>query len=62
MSRKSSIPQPAKSVSLVLTPNSRPVVFFTGYTFNAWKCLAFDRGAVDFIDKTRRVEKSTDAG
>jgi hypothetical protein len=29
---------------------------FAGYTFSAWKCLAFDRGAVDFIGKTRGVE------
>jgi hypothetical protein len=29
---------------------------FAGYTFSTWKCLAFHRGAVDFIGKTRSVE------
>jgi DNA-binding response OmpR family regulator len=33
-----------------------PVVFFTGYAFSAQENLAFDRGAVDFIDKMVGVE------
>ena len=33
-----------------------PVVFLTGYAFRAQEHLAFDRGAVDFIDKARGVE------
>ena len=33
-----------------------PVVFLTGYGFKAQENLAFERGAVDFIDKARGVE------
>ena len=33
-----------------------PVVFLTGYGFTAHENLAFESGAVDFIDKTRGVE------
>jgi two-component system response regulator ChvI len=33
-----------------------PVVFLTGYGFTAQESLAFETGAVDFIDKARRVE------
>ena len=33
-----------------------PVVFLTGYGFKAQENLAFEAGAVDFIDKTRGVE------
>jgi len=33
-----------------------PVVFLTGYAFVPQESLAFDRGAVDFIDKARGVE------
>jgi two-component system response regulator ChvI len=33
-----------------------PVVFLTGYAFTAQENLAFESGAVDFIDKTRGVE------
>jgi two-component system response regulator ChvI len=33
-----------------------PVVFLTGYASRAQEHLAFDRGAVDFIDKARGVE------
>jgi two-component system response regulator ChvI len=33
-----------------------PVVFLTGYAFVAQERLAFDSGAVDFIDKARGVE------
>jgi two-component system, OmpR family, response regulator ChvI len=33
-----------------------PVVFLTGYGFTAQENLAFETGAVDFIDKTRGVE------
>jgi DNA-binding response OmpR family regulator len=33
-----------------------PVVFFTGYAFSARENLAFERGAVDFIDKMMGVE------
>jgi two-component system response regulator ChvI len=33
-----------------------PVVFLTGYTLPANESLAFERGAVDFIDKARGVE------
>lgn len=33
-----------------------PVVFLTGHAFSAQEHLAFDRGAVDFIDKARGVE------
>jgi two-component system response regulator ChvI len=33
-----------------------PVVFLTGYAFRAQENLAFDRGAVDFVDKARSVE------
>jgi two-component system response regulator ChvI len=33
-----------------------PVVFLTGYTLLANESLAFERGAVDFIDKARGVE------
>jgi two-component system, OmpR family, response regulator ChvI len=32
-----------------------PVVFLTGYAFVTQESLAFDRGAVDFIDKARGV-------
>ena len=33
-----------------------PVVFLTGYAFTAQENLAFETGAVDFIDKARGVE------
>jgi two-component system response regulator ChvI len=33
-----------------------PVVFLTGYAFTAQENLAFETGAVDFIDKVRGVE------
>jgi two-component system response regulator ChvI len=33
-----------------------PVVFLTGYTLPANESLAFERGAIDFIDKARGVE------
>ena len=33
-----------------------PVVFLTGHTQTSRESLAFDRGAVDFIDKARGVE------
>ena len=33
-----------------------PVVFLTGYGFKVQENLAFERGAVDFIDKARGVE------
>ena len=33
-----------------------PVVFLTGYGFTAQENLAFEAGAVDFIDKARGVE------
>jgi len=33
-----------------------PVVFLTGYAFKAQENLAFEAGAVDFIDKVRGVE------
>ena len=33
-----------------------PVVFLTGYAFTAQESLAFETGAVDFIDKARGVE------
>ena len=33
-----------------------PVVFLTGYAFTAQENLAFESGAVDFIDKARGVE------
>jgi two-component system response regulator ChvI len=33
-----------------------PVVFLTGYGFHAQENLAFESGAVDFIDKARGVE------
>src|ERR1700686_5323178 len=33
-----------------------PVVFLTGYGFTAQENLAFETGAVDFIDKARGVE------
>lgn len=33
-----------------------PVVFLTGYAFTTHEMLAFDKGAVDFVDKTRGVE------
>jgi two-component system response regulator ChvI len=33
-----------------------PVVFLTGYGFKAQENLAFERGAVDFIDKARGIE------
>jgi two-component system, OmpR family, response regulator ChvI len=33
-----------------------PVVFLTGYSFTAQENLAFETGAVDFIDKARGVE------
>jgi two-component system, OmpR family, response regulator ChvI len=33
-----------------------PVVFLTGYGFTAQESLAFEAGAVDFIDKARGVE------
>src|SRR3984893_2804680 len=33
-----------------------PVVFLTGYGFTAQESLAFETGAVDFIDKARGVE------
>ena len=33
-----------------------PVVFLTGYDFTAYENLAFETGAVDFIDKARGVE------
>jgi two-component system response regulator ChvI len=33
-----------------------PVVFLTGYGFTAQENLAFEAGAIDFIDKTRGVE------
>jgi two-component system response regulator ChvI len=33
-----------------------PVVFLTGHTPSAYENLAFDRGATDFIDKTRGVD------
>jgi len=33
-----------------------PVVFLTGYGFKAQENLAFEAGAVDFIDKARGVE------
>ena len=33
-----------------------PVVFLTGYAFCAQEHLAFDSGAIDFIDKARGVE------
>jgi two-component system, OmpR family, response regulator ChvI len=33
-----------------------PVVFLTGHTLAANECLAFDKGATDFIDKTRGVD------
>ena len=33
-----------------------PVVFLTGYSFTAQENLAFESGAVDFIDKARGVE------
>jgi two-component system, OmpR family, response regulator ChvI len=33
-----------------------PVVFLTGYAFTAHENLAFDTGAIDFIDKARGVE------
>jgi two-component system response regulator ChvI len=33
-----------------------PVVFLTGYGFTAHENLAFETGAVDFIDKARGVE------
>jgi two-component system, OmpR family, response regulator ChvI len=35
---------------------SLSVVFLLATLFSTWKCLAFDRGAVDFIGKTRGVE------
>jgi two-component system, OmpR family, response regulator ChvI len=35
---------------------SLPVVFLTGYAFAAQENLAFESGAVDFIDKARGVE------
>ena len=33
-----------------------PVVFLTGYVFTTHEMLALDKGAVDFVDKTRGVE------
>jgi two-component system response regulator ChvI len=33
-----------------------PVVFLTGRALTAYESLAFDRGAIDFIDKARGVE------
>ena len=33
-----------------------PVVFLTGWSLTTYESLAFERGAVDFIDKTRGVE------
>jgi two-component system, OmpR family, response regulator ChvI len=33
-----------------------PVVFLTGYAFTAQETLAFETGAVDFIDKARGIE------
>jgi two-component system response regulator ChvI len=33
-----------------------PVVFLTGYAFTAQENLAFETGAIDFIDKARGVE------
>ena len=33
-----------------------PVVFLTGYTLPTHEMLALDKGAVDFVDKTRGVE------
>jgi two-component system response regulator ChvI len=33
-----------------------PVVFLTGYAFTAYEMLALNKGAVDFMDKTRGVE------
>jgi two-component system response regulator ChvI len=33
-----------------------PVVFLTGYAFTAQENLAFEAGAIDFIDKARGVE------
>ena len=33
-----------------------PVVFLTGNSFSAAEVMAFDRGAVDFIDKARGAE------
>jgi two-component system, OmpR family, response regulator ChvI len=35
---------------------SLPVVFLTGHTLTRHESLAFDNGAVDFIDKTRGVD------
>jgi two-component system response regulator ChvI len=35
---------------------NQPVVFLTGYGFTAQENLAFETGAVDFIDKARGVE------
>jgi two-component system, OmpR family, response regulator ChvI len=33
-----------------------PVVFLTGYAFSTPEILALEKGAVDFVDKTRGVE------
>src|SRR5947208_1496191 len=33
-----------------------PVVFLTGRSLTTYESLAFERGAIDFIDKTRGVE------
>jgi two-component system, OmpR family, response regulator ChvI len=33
-----------------------PVVFLTGYSMVEWELQAFDRGAVDFVDKSRGTE------
>ena len=35
---------------------NQPVVFLTGYPTTAYEMLALNKGAVDFIDKTRGVE------
>jgi two-component system response regulator ChvI len=35
---------------------SLPVVFLTSHADPAYEKLAFERGALDFIDKTRGVE------